>query len=69
MNRVVLSTVAVLVALVGFAMMGEDQEAQAGLFGKKCCKPSCCEPEPSCCEPAPSCGKKHKCGGGLFARM
>ena len=44
MNRVVVSTVAVLVALVGFAMMGEDQEAAAGLFGRKCCKPACCEP-------------------------
>ena len=49
-------------------MMGQDQEATAGLFGRKCSKPSCCEPEPSCCEPA-ACGGKHKCGGGLFARM
>ena len=67
MNRIVLSTVAVLVALVGFAMMGEDQEATAGLFGRKCCKPACCEPEPTCCEPV--CGGKHKKCGGLFARM
>ena len=46
MNRIVLSTVAVLVALVGFAMVGEDQQATAGLFGRKCCKPACCEPVP-----------------------
>ena len=55
MNRIVLSTVAVLVAVVGFAMVGEDQQANAGLFGRKCCKPACCEPAPSCCEPAPTC--------------
>ena len=65
MNRIVLSTAAVLVALVGFAMMGQDQEATAGLFGRKCCKPACCEPEPTCCEPAPCSCKKP----GLFARM
>lgn len=63
MNRIVLSTVAVLVAMVGFAMMGEEQEATAGLFGRKCCcRPACCEPA------ACHCGHKHKCGG-LFARM
>ena len=57
MNRIVLSTVAVLVAVVGFAMVGEDQQANAGLFGRKCCKPACCEPAaPVCCEPA--CGGK-----------
>jgi len=33
MNRIVVSTVAMLVAVVGFAMVGEDQEANAGLFG------------------------------------
>ncbi|MBA4107294.1 MAG: hypothetical protein C0485_16230 [Pirellula sp.] len=67
MNRIVLSTVAVLVAVVGFAMVGEDQQANAGLFGRKCCKPACCEPAaPVCCEPA--CGGKKHCGG-LFARL
>ena len=69
MNRIVLSTVAVLVAVVGFAMVGEDQQANAGLFGRKCCKPACCEPAaPVCCEPV--CGGKHKkhCGG-LFSRL
>jgi hypothetical protein len=71
MNRIVLWTVAMLVAVVGFAMMGEDQEATAGLFGRKggCCAPACCEPAPVCCEPV--CGgrkHKHKCGG-LFKRM
>ena len=50
MNRIVVSTVAMLVAVVGFAMVGEDQEASAGLFGNKCCKPACCEPAaPACC--------------------
>jgi hypothetical protein len=69
MNRIVLSTVAVLVALVGFAMMGEDQEATAGLFGRKGCgAPACCEPAYNdCCEPVCG-GRKHKCGG-LFGRM
>src|SRR5687768_15097863 len=68
MNRIVLWTVAMLVAVVGFAMMGEDQEATAGLFGRKgCCAPACCEPAPVCCEPVCG-GKKHKCGG-LFSRM
>jgi hypothetical protein len=67
MNRIVLSTVAVLVAVVGFAMVGEDQQANAGLFGRKCCKPACCEPAaPVCCEPV--CGGKKHCGG-LFARL
>ena len=66
MNRTVVLTIAALAVAVGFAMCGEDQEAQAGLFGKrKCCKPACCEPapEPTCCET--------KCGGrqGLFARL
>ena len=54
------------------AMVGEDS-ASAGLFrrGGGCGAPACCEP--ACCEPAccaPACGgRKHKCGGGLFARM
>src|SRR5215204_6390343 len=66
MNRIVLWTVAMLVAVVGFAMMGEDQEATAGLFNRKggCCAPACCEPAPTCCEPACG-GRKHK---GLFGR-
>jgi len=65
MNRIVLSTVAVLVAMVGFAMMGEEQEANAGLFGRKCCcKPSCAED----CGGGCGCARKHKCGG-LFSRM
>lgn len=68
MNRVVILTVALLVAAVGFAVTGEEQEANAGLFNRKCCSP-----EPSCCAPEPRCHKnKHRCGGkreGLFARL
>lgn len=61
MNRVVIWTAALMVAVVGFALMGEEK-AEAGLFGgRKCGKPACCEPAPDPCE----------CGGreGLFARM
>jgi hypothetical protein len=32
MKRIVVSTVAMLAAVVGYAMMGEQQAANAGLF-------------------------------------
>jgi hypothetical protein len=66
MNRTIVLTCVSLVAVVCFALSGDDQEASAGLFGNRCGGRA----RAKCCEPAPA-PEKCDCGGrqGLFARL
>ena len=70
MNRVVLSTVIMLVAVVGLSLSSGTNQAEAGLFGNRCGKAKCCKPARTrCCKPMrDKCAKKNRCGG-LFARL
>lgn len=73
MNRIVLCGVALFFAIVGIALLGGEEKANAGLFGGSSCDGSDCSGS-DCCGGRKLFGHHNRCsgrerchGGGLFS--